>query len=210
MIALSDLGFAQATAEQIEKGMPLRLRPWGRLKGHVLVGHKPDVGRQVYYSLSQPRQSNPLFVWNFGYRTQTDQEGRFEFDRVLPGPGSVSRVVMTEFGNRLQQSFGWTVPVDIREGRTTEVTLGGTGRLVVGKARVQGTLERPVSWSTNEPVMITAWDKTRNTQAQPSRQYVGTFLASGEFRGRTSPLATTGSRSRSTVRALPMLLPGHK
>jgi uncharacterized GH25 family protein len=187
VIAVSDVGFAQATAQEIERGAPLKLRPWGRLNGRVLMGHKPDAGREVDYSPSPPRQANPLFVWNFDYRTQTDQEGRFEFDRVLPGPGSVSRVVMTDFGRRYPQTMGWTVPVDIHEGRTTEVTLGGTGRLVVGKVRVTGTPERPLSWSSNEPVKITAWDKTRNTPAQPSRQYIGTFLRSGEFRAPDVP-----------------------
>jgi hypothetical protein len=188
VIALSDLGFAEASAAQVEQRLPLTLRPWGRLKGRVLSGHKPDAGREVSYT-SQPasRGSFAFYVWNFRYETQTDQEGRFEFDRVIPDSGTVSRNVAIEFSRGQQEVSGWTVPVVIHEGRTTEVTIGGSGRLVIGKARVQGTPERPVSWSTNEPVMITAWDKTRNTQAQPMQRYVGTFLASGEFRAPDVP-----------------------
>jgi uncharacterized GH25 family protein/DNA-binding beta-propeller fold protein YncE len=188
VIALSDDGFAEASADQVQQRMPLRLRPWGRLKGRVLLGHKPDAGRQVSYTPQlASRGSFAFYVWNFRYQAQTDQQGRFEFDRVMPGPGTASRIVIREFDRGQQQSPGWTVPVDIREGRTTEVTIGGTGRLVVGKARLKGTPERPVSWSTNEPVMITAWDKTRNTQAQPAQRYVGTFLGTGEFRAPDVP-----------------------
>ncbi|HEX4070139.1 MAG TPA: carboxypeptidase-like regulatory domain-containing protein, partial [Planctomycetaceae bacterium] len=188
VIALSDLGFAEASTAQVEKRLPLTLRPWGRLKGHVLLGHAPDAGRKVSYTpQSASRGPFAFYVWNFRYETQTDQEGRFEFDRVMPNAGTVSRITLVEFGRGRQEAPGWTVPVDIHEGRTTEVTIGGSGRLVVGKARVKGTPERPVSWATNEPVMITAWDKTRNTQAQPTQQYVGTFLASGEFRAPDVP-----------------------
>ena len=30
--------------------------------------------------------------------------------------------------------------------------------------------------------MLIAWDKSRNTQVQPYRRYMGNFLASGDFR----------------------------
>ena len=99
VIAVSDVGFGEATAEQIEKGPPVKLRQWGRLKGRVLVGHKPDAGREVVYNpQSQSRGPIPNFVLNFGYTTQTDQEGRFEFDRVMPG----TRIGLTRRRHRIR------------------------------------------------------------------------------------------------------------
>ena len=146
------------------------------------MGHKPDVGRQVVY---YPRRRRGDRTLSLSGTSATRRRPIRRGVSIRPRDAGTG-IGLPRRHDRIRQPLaacsGWTVPVDIREGRTTEVTLGGTGRLVVGKARVKGTLERPLSWSTNEPVMITAWDKTRNTQAQPSRQYVGNFLASGEFR----------------------------
>jgi thiol-disulfide isomerase/thioredoxin len=171
-----------ATGEELAKDGHLKLRPWGRLKGRVLKGDKPDANCQVTVN-SQNDDQRPLqsFAWIFNGAVQTDSEGRFEIDRVFPGAGSASRVVVTDFGRSRQLAGGWDTRVEIREGKTAEVTIGGTGRPVTGKMRVDGTPDAPVNWTTNEPVTITRWDKKEGAAARPFVRYLGNIRQSGEF-----------------------------
>ena len=74
----------------------------------------------------------------YSIETRTDAQGRFVFDRVIPGASEVSRVVVTEFGNGMQQHMGcWQEPVDVAPGQTVLVRIGGKGRPVVGRVVLQ-------------------------------------------------------------------------
>ena len=91
----------------------------------------------------------------YGYETQTDAEGRFVFDHIVPGPGTVSRVVVTEFagGSQLHMPY-WQEPYDVKPGGTVEVTVGGKGRAVVGRVVVDGTPDVRLDWRQNFPAEI--------------------------------------------------------
>ena len=167
LLVLHDDGFAEVTAIQLAANDHIALQPWGKLKGQVLVGDKPDVGREVSYSPNHSTGSLvPNFIWSYGYETNTDQDGKFEYDRVIPGPGSLSRVVITDFGKSTLHTPCWDTPVEVRPHATTEATIGGTGRPISGRIVLEREPDVKIDWTTNEPASIVRWPRTVRPQSR--------------------------------------------
>ena len=61
------------------------------------IGPRAGADQEVSFQPIRPRRGGGLYVFSYGYTTGTDERGRFAFDRVIPGPGTVSRVIITEF-----------------------------------------------------------------------------------------------------------------
>ena len=94
------------------------------------------------------------YVFTYGYTTVTDQQGRFAFDRVVPIPGTVSRVAQNVAAPSGIPASGWQVRVEVKPNQTARVRIGGKGRVVVGRLVVEGTPEAPVDWTKNQPVVL--------------------------------------------------------
>ncbi len=183
LIIIHKTGFAEVPSDALPKGEPIVLAAWGKLRGRVLLGDKPDARREVVFrSLSPTDFKRGRFTWGYDYETKTDDKGRFAFDRVIPGPGAVARVVATEVGSSIGHSPGWQTPVTIKPNETTEVVIGGTGRPVVGKVVLERKPEAAVDWTVNEPVVIVAWDKEKGLRNDPHGPYYGKIEKSGAFR----------------------------
>ena len=130
----------------------------------------------------RPSHKNPEEDINvfFQYDVKTDAQGRFVFERVIPGPASVSRSIQI---SPHQFGFGAWVSVNVDPGKTAQVNVGGTGRPVVGRAVKPPGQEIAIDWSNgqflfrlqpppiNEPPNMTreqraAWYKTWATTAE--------------------------------------------
>jgi beta-lactamase regulating signal transducer with metallopeptidase domain/thiol-disulfide isomerase/thioredoxin len=182
LIVVHEVGYAEATSEELKESDRITLKSWGRLEGKVVVGDEPDAGREVSFSPKRPpRPKMGMPVWSYGYRTKTDNQGHFEFDRVIPGAGSVARVVITEFGRGAQHSPCWQTPVEIPEGATTEVTIGGTGQPVRGQVVLDREPDVPVDWTTNEPAKIVRWDKENGGRSEVYQRYAASIDETGQF-----------------------------
>lgn len=183
LLVFHEAGFAEVTGEELASDGGIVLQPWGKLQGQVLLGDKPEVGREVSYSPKRPDGSlSHHFVWSYGYETKSDGNGRFEFDRVIPGPGTLSRVVVTAFLKTWQHSPCWQTPVEIQPHETTEATIGGTGRPVSGKVVLDRDPDVEVDWTSNEPATIVRWNSQTGRRGDPYARYAANINASGEFR----------------------------
>lgn len=184
VIAVHDAGFAEVKGDALKDATPIKLEPWGKLRGRVVLGTKPDAGREISFSPKRPDDFNRWnFVWDYGYRATTDEDGRFEFDRVVPGPGIVARTVVTEFGGgSSQHATGWQTPVSVAPKETIEVVIGGTGRPVIGKVVLDEKPEDAVNWTANEPAAVLRWDKEEGRRADPYSPFYGNIDQSGVFR----------------------------
>lgn len=183
LVALHETGYAEVMGDELGEFGRIVLQPWGQIRGRALSGDQPDVGRQVHFSPKRRDGKNyHNYLWDFGYKIKTDEQGRFNFERVMPGPGILSRVVITEFLSSQQHTIGWQTPVEVRPHETAEAVIGGTGRPIVGKVVLDRKPEVDIDWTTNEPASITRWNTKQNRRTQPYARYLGPIDKDGVFR----------------------------
>jgi thiol-disulfide isomerase/thioredoxin len=155
LIALGDAGYADASSAEYAKSDKLILQPWGRVEGELIVGRQPRPNEEIFYALlGPPRPGAPRRLFH-QYMTQTDDHGRFTFERVMPGRGSVSRVLVTNLGRFSLRSTRGGPAVEVRPGQTITVRIGGKGRPVIGRVVLDRTPETPIDWTQNSPVLMT-------------------------------------------------------
>ncbi len=164
LVAVSEAGYAEVSSDEFAKSGKLVLQPWGRIEGGVRIGSRVGSDQEVLF---QPHPPNRAYFWSFGYTTRTDERGRFRFDWVIPGPGIVSRTVATKLsGGATQHMPGWRQSVEVKPGQTVQVTIGGTGRPVIGRIVLDGTPEAPIDWTRNEPVEL-GWCAATHREGRP-------------------------------------------
>ena len=107
----------------------------GSLQVHEKLGNtadeKPQENQEIIgrTKLRPKRKFKPKMNVGIMYSAQTDENGRFVFDRVAPG---ILRIIQpTTAGGRNE------VDVEIKAGRTTYVQLDGTGRPVIAHSAPQ-------------------------------------------------------------------------
>ena len=81
------------------------LQPWGTIEGGVRIGPRFGSNEEVVFYPTRPEGRVGLGGWGYGYTTRTDERGRFRFDRVVPGPGTVARVVGKMYTGGLIESL---------------------------------------------------------------------------------------------------------
>ncbi len=125
LLAIDPQGLVFRTAEEHAGSPILALRPWGRISGVVKLGTRPDPERSVCLNSS----------WNAARmvvaevrEVRSDAQGRFTFERVLPGPAFMARTFPSTDGMMSDLRR-----IDIEPGKTTEVAIGGVARPVEGR-----------------------------------------------------------------------------
>jgi len=129
LVVLHAAGYAAPAREAWEKSKDIQLVPWGRIEGKLMIGPKPGAGQTVVVNVQdssaegQPRLHHDI-------QATADRDGGFTFDRVPPGGVSVAHQVRVNESMRTCQAY---VREKVESGKTLRVTIGGTGRAVVGQ-----------------------------------------------------------------------------
>ncbi len=149
LIVRHELGYGQVWGNELKASGEIRIRPWGGLKGTCRVGNKPGVRAPIEVTF---RPGAPLLFVLLKYTAVTDERGEFDVGPVPPISGWIGRKITykkLEHGEVSGESIG--MPVDVKPGETAEVTLGGTGRPVVGRVALspQAKLAIDLTWSMN-------------------------------------------------------------
>lgn len=187
VLAFHESGFGEVTKSQIEENSDLVIQPWGRIEGQVRIGSQPDADREVSFQPQRPDDGRSYrAIWSYGYETNTDAEGRFRFDRVLPGPGTLSRVIVVKDGSYVTHAPSGRVPIDVTSNETTHADLGGNGRQVRGKFVLdrQPTAERDggtIEWRFDATVTLQLFDKQTQRRDPDYIRYVGQVNEAGDF-----------------------------
>lgn len=113
----------------------IRLEPWARVEGTYRVGKNPRAGapieinnhRMQHFGEDAPNMSNQ-------HLATTGPDGRFVFERVIPGKGRIGRqiIFMVDKG-ATEVTSSRNVAAEFPAGKTVHIDLGGTGRPVVGR-----------------------------------------------------------------------------
>jgi len=96
-------GFGMAKASELPK-TPIRIVPWGRIEGVAKVGKNPAANARIGLRFNTRSNDGPL-VYISG-STQTDQDGRFVFEKAPPGPGRSRRDVVRPTADGCARSRG--------------------------------------------------------------------------------------------------------
>lgn len=143
IVVLHEQGHAQVTAQQLCTSAQVCLHAWSRVEGRLAQYGKPVKDHQI--RLSRVRLDNPNTPrLSARHYTQTDDEGRFVFDRVIPG----HVIVEPELGpwEHSELTSSQHLPLIVEPGRTYQVALNGAGRTVAGKTILPPGQAREMNW----------------------------------------------------------------
>ena len=144
IIVAHDRGYAELRPADVTTTGVVTLRKWGRVEGRVVAGTKPVVGREI--QITRHGASNgdlPAPVW--AAEAVTNAEGRFICDRVVAGRMDVDRWFPADEGKGTV--YGLATTIEVREGQTTQVRLGGPDRVLIGQIKAPKGFELPIDWT---------------------------------------------------------------
>lgn len=131
-------GYAEIFIDQFSAANALVLQPWGRVEGILKIGHHPGSGETVslgsWYWRGETDSRSPLDII---LQTEADADGHFVFDKVPPGEREVSHQLGFHNGRTGMIPLSDGRLVQVSPGTTAQVSIGGTGRRVVGRIEVK-------------------------------------------------------------------------
>lgn len=147
----SDSGWAEVERASFEKSPVIALVPWARIEGDVRIGSKPAANATV--SLWFERVYDPSKpMLSLTYSSKSDESGHFVVERVVPGVVRIGRQVPV--GER-SWSTTCVIALDVKPGETTKVTIGGSGRPVIGKVAAPESYTKPIDWPIGNSTLMT-------------------------------------------------------
>jgi RNA polymerase sigma factor (sigma-70 family) len=149
IVVLHDRGFAEQTIRNVDVPplADLKVRPWGRIEGTLRIGRRPGTGQTLNLAYERQGDTPATIPWWSG-KVTTDDEGRFVFERVMPGEVTLSReILIKQLASSQTVGHSNTVGVEVAPGATARLTMGGTGRPVVGKVTVSAGFAGAIDWT---------------------------------------------------------------
>jgi RNA polymerase sigma factor (sigma-70 family) len=158
-------GYGEASLEALASSQVITLKPWGRVEGTLKIGNRAAGNETIWLGNWYWRYA-PVPGLQVHMEARTDAEGHFVFEGVPPGEREISHRVNLKPGKtgpdpndrvllRTERSTSMVLRpwygqsqrtwVQVAPGQTTHVTLGGTGRTIVGTVRAGGVAE-PIDW----------------------------------------------------------------
>jgi len=134
-VVLHDQGIAQGTGEELAANPTITLAAWARVEGVVRRGTRPVPGAKLDAYPAESHDPKWAFL-NFREQAETDAEGKFVLAKLKPGKWCVRELPAKP--GRAAGPPPYEKNVELAPGRTVSVTLGGTGRPVVGRIQWPG------------------------------------------------------------------------
>lgn len=132
LLVLTDAGSLLVLPSELRDEDRLVVQPWARVAGKVTIDGKPAarIRLQSYDpDESAPVEGAPRLLRR--YWTDTDDMGRFELNRILPG-----KLTLAQWVPNGVQGRSWPVvraSVDVAGGGSYELKIGESGRAVTGR-----------------------------------------------------------------------------
>ncbi|MFO0868908.1 MAG: M56 family metallopeptidase [Pirellulales bacterium] len=135
VLIVHESGVRELAYEAWRAATTVTLQPWGRIEGQVLWQDQPGAGEPVSLIVHRDDYGYPGMVASYA-QTQCDAEGRFVFERVLPGLCQISRPMRLSATDAPSEGPQFHRPlrhVQVVAGTATPTVLGGRGRVVRGR-----------------------------------------------------------------------------
>jgi beta-lactamase regulating signal transducer with metallopeptidase domain/peroxiredoxin len=158
LIVAHDKGFAIVGYEDYLDSRKIQLQPWGRIRGQVAQGRYASENNIWMAGLPNPTWL--LHKLEHRYETECDANGSFTFEKVPAGWFEAGYLIRTG-------DSGWSItsrmPVEVKSGETAEITLGGSGRPVVGKFVPPAGYDKSIYFGNG----LRALNRTRPDEPRP-------------------------------------------
>ncbi|HZN35680.1 MAG TPA: hypothetical protein VFB80_17745, partial [Pirellulaceae bacterium] len=115
------------------KAPEVTLQGWGRIEGSILWKDKPGAGEPVSLIVHRDDYGYPGMVAQYA-KSKADADGKFVFDRILPGHVQLSRPLPANGGGETILP-GMFIHLKVAAGQPTPAVIGGQGRQVTGKLK---------------------------------------------------------------------------
>jgi hypothetical protein len=173
-IATGEAGFGVAPVEQVRSTGVLILQPYGQIEGVLKIAGIGAAGKELFFNLNNIGVSTDFN----DFKTETDDQGQFKFNKVPPGEGQIVRLIKTSDHSWLHSH---NTTVTVQPGQTTYVTLGDSGAIIRGLARLSGVP------TDGEPLRISGSlnSKLPTPPSFNSPAESQAFFASAEWKART-------------------------
>ncbi len=135
VLIVHESGVRELAYDVWQKSPEVTLQPWGSIAGQVLWKDKPGGERDVTMSIHRDDYGYPGMIASYA-RTKSDKEGKFSFDKLLPGQTQISLPIKASSGDSSASEMilnGMFQHAKIGTTGPTAVLLGGQGRTVQGK-----------------------------------------------------------------------------
>jgi peroxiredoxin/protocatechuate 3,4-dioxygenase beta subunit len=148
LMVVDDAGYLQLKVQDLAQQKEIRLQPWARVEGRLMIGSKPGAKESVRLGLAHlpyehhPNTFGPL---NLFLTTTTDSEGKFVFERVPPIAVEIYHEPKVRDRRNGTIAQSQTTKFSLKPGEKRELMLGGKGRPVVGRVAVNG-YEGKIDW----------------------------------------------------------------
>ena len=138
LLIVHESGVREMPLSDLERASEVKLAGWGHVEGRVLWQDKPGTNEEVSLTAHRDTFGYPGVVAQYEH-TKTDAEGRFVFDKVLPGRAQISRPI-TRDDNAFMLP-GLFTHIDVNTEGSTPAVIGGRGRTVKGRLTGRGSWE---------------------------------------------------------------------
>ena len=128
VVGAAPAGFVSSPVEQVRSSGRLVLQGFGRIEGSIKIAGVPTAGMEFSYGLG-----NVGVSLQSDNRTTSDDQGKFSFDKIPAGEGSVVRLIKMN-GNSWRHSHN--TPVVVESGKTTQISFGEDGAVIKGQVRL--------------------------------------------------------------------------
>jgi thiol-disulfide isomerase/thioredoxin len=148
IVIFGEEGYAETDQVALAKSPIVQLHAWGKIEGVLKIGNKTAANEQIAVMINESRFDPKLPRVYHQIETKTSADGKFGFDRVPPGAEiSVAREVFRPTGGGGSiGSYSVVQKVDVEPGQTVAVSLGGTGRGVIGRVLIPPAIAAAKNW----------------------------------------------------------------
>lgn len=170
VVVVDDAGFAEVKMPALQASPIVRLQPWARVEGKLLIGSRPGTNEEIWLTGSggfyrdYPRQFGCFSMF---LQTTTDSAGHFVFERVPPMDVEIyhsPKVRENPMGVIPETQVTYLSPAP---GAKQEVVLGGRGRPVIGRVVVHG-YDGDIQWRADVQSLETVVPEPSNMPSWPA------------------------------------------
>jgi len=166
IILLHETGYRILTRAEYQATNRTVLQPWGHVAGRVVRDGKPKPGVTISVTANPHPDATLGDVFRYDdWRVTTDSEGRFVFDRLLPGNYDCG-IVTVPTANNHRPALLRGLTLGVVSGTTTEGDIGGSGRTIIGRLRVGEEWENRIDWTTSH-ITLRATDSDSRGREHP-------------------------------------------